>query len=336
MSDLFSNYSRRNLVRKGTIEAIKAQQQLEGVYRQKRLEKEAAEIYVGETIICRQYPPMLDYYMSMAVLFRFLYAGMLLCGGGILLYLLGLSIQELGFAATMKDLGEIISECRWYHIVGIVLSIIFFAAIYYAMPVLVKYLSSTEVIFTDKRVHVLRYLRNEKIITYDEMAKCIQRRKIRIKNGRYVIPYKGGSIVVSVIQGNFPSELFGLLERKCNIALPHEDFKHRAQRSGMGWATGTLGGGIIFVAGLFISLLIFVTEGTFTWEAFYTDIYKNVMLWFAMILVALGLLFRLLFLPSTLWEYRKYYKVMAVSVTPFLMDVLVLALWMAGYYYCFL
>ena len=78
MSDLFSNYSRRNLVRKGTIEAIKAQQQLEGVYRQKRLEKEAAEIYVGETIICRQYPPMVDYYMSMAVLFRFFYAGMLL------------------------------------------------------------------------------------------------------------------------------------------------------------------------------------------------------------------------------------------------------------------
>ena len=82
MSDLFSNYSRRNLVRKGTIEAIKAQQQLEGVYRQKRLEKEAAEIYVGETIICRQYPPMVDYYMSMAVLFRFFYAGMLLWMAG--------------------------------------------------------------------------------------------------------------------------------------------------------------------------------------------------------------------------------------------------------------
>lgn len=46
--DLFSNYSRRNLVRKGTIEAIKEQQRLEGIFRQKRLEKEAGEVYVGE------------------------------------------------------------------------------------------------------------------------------------------------------------------------------------------------------------------------------------------------------------------------------------------------
>jgi len=49
------------------------------------------------------------------------------------------------------------------------------------------------------RVHVKRYGLKDKIITYEEMEKSIKWRKIRIRNGGYVIPYRGGSIAISVI-----------------------------------------------------------------------------------------------------------------------------------------
>ncbi len=69
-------------------------------------------------------------------------------------------------------------------------------SLFFVSPFLTKYMENTETIFTNKCVRIRRYLREEKIVTYDELAVSIMRRKIRIQNGRYMIPCKGIDISI--------------------------------------------------------------------------------------------------------------------------------------------
>ncbi len=134
-----------------------------------------------------------------------------------------------------------------------------------------------------------------------------------------------------MIEGEFPGELFRLLEKKCGIRLPEEDFKERARRSGVGWACGHLGGGICFVFAYFISVLIFLMEGEFTWEKAFHDLTVNPMMHLMLVLVGIGLLCNLIFLPSAAWVYRKFRKTVRVSWMPILVDALILMLSIGGY-----
>ncbi|MBR6696885.1 MAG: hypothetical protein IKL73_01290 [Lachnospiraceae bacterium] len=193
---------------------------------------------------------MNKYYAAMAVIWKYILGVILVCGAVIVLGLIIYSFFDVGFEATIDDFKDMLANARWYHFVGVTLYILFVVALFAVSPFLVNYFEHTAVVFTNMRVHVKRYGLKDKIITYEEMEKSIKWRKIRIRNGGYVIPYNGGSIAISVIDGNFPADLFALIEKKCGISLPKYDIDNRVRRSGMSFGIGVLGAGIMFVFGL--------------------------------------------------------------------------------------
>lgn len=304
---------------------------LEKHYKSRQTQREKRWYEQGERIIHKAYPPMAGYYAVAAYGWKYLMGFMLVAAVFMLLYFVGCAIWENGFTSTFNDFKEMMAAFQWHHGVTIILFVIFFAGLFAVSPILIRYVENTETIFTNKCVYIKRYLRKVKIVTYEEIKECIKWRKIRIENGRYMIPYKGGSIPVEMIAGEFPTGLFALLEKKCNIDLPSWDINHRAQRSGVGWACGTLGGGIAAVFAVFIWIIIFVTEGVYTWERAFFDFFTNPMLWFVVGLVSLGLLFRIYFWPSTVLAYRQYKEVIKVSVMPIFIDMLVVWVLAGGY-----
>lgn len=331
--NILSNVVSRQVVKGGTQVAIKEQQRLQKFHQEKRKMRETSRDIGEERVIYRAYPPMVDYYASVGPFWTGLMVFMMIVLVGILLYIFGTSVYEYGWAYTLNDIKTSLEGCRWYHVVGLILFALFMGALFFVSPFLTKYMENTVTIFTNRCVYIQRYLRKEKIVTYEELAKSIKRRKISIKNGRYVIPYRGTSISIPMIEGVFPSELFSLLERKCGIDLPYGDVRNRAQRSGVGWACGHLGGGILMIFSLFIAVLVFAFEGVFTWQRALFDLY-NPITWFAIGLVALGLLLNIFFWPSTWLGYRDYRKVIRVSLMPILTDYLILYLSIGLYMYC--
>ncbi len=287
----------------------------------------------NEREIYRAYPPMAWYYASVGPFWTGLMCFLVVAMVALLLYIFGYSVYTDGWATTMEDLKAGLEACRWYHVAGFILYVLFMGSLFLISPILTKYMEHTETIFTTKCVYVHRFLRKEKIVTYEEMAKLIKRRKIRIKNGRYLIPCKGRDVSVSMITGEFPYDLFSLLEKKCDIQLPNQDFKERARRSGVGWACGHLGGGILFIFTMFISLFIFLIEGEFTWTKLFHDFFANPILWFTMALVGLGLIFNMIFLPSAAWVYREWYQVIRVSVVSIWVDCLIIGLTLGANFY---
>ncbi|MBQ8730479.1 MAG: hypothetical protein IJY81_04760, partial [Lachnospiraceae bacterium] len=307
--------------------------ELEEHFTKREKQRESAWRSEGEMAVYWAYPPMNKYYAAMAVIWKYILGVILLCGAVIVLGLIIYSFFDVGFEATIDDFKDMFTNAKWYHFVGVLLYVVFFVGLFVAGPFLVNYFEHTAVVFTNMRVHVKRYGLKDKIITYEEMAKSIKWRKIRIRNGGYVIPYRGGSIAISVIDGNFPADLFALIEKKCGISLPKYDIDNRVRRSGMSFGIGVLGAGIMFIFGLLIAIFIFLIEGNFTWERFAFDVFVNPLIWFAFVLVALSLLVRLFLIPSILKAYDKY-KGIAISLRPMFLETLVIAVGIIGYIFC--
>lgn len=115
--------------------------------------------------------------------------------------------------------------------------------------------------------------------------------------------------------------------------MPNDAENDRAGGTGAGWACGHSGGGICLGFGLIVSAIVFLFEGKFTWERAIFDLLVNPLLWFAVVLVALGLLINLITLPLVAYYYRKYKKTVHVSWMPVLVDVLILVLAIGSYMY---
>lgn len=329
--NILANVARRQTAKDGTQAAVREQQKLQKAFEKRQKSKEAVWDSAVEQVVYRAYPPMAGYYASIGPFWTGFMIFLMIFLVGMLLYIFGLSIYEYGWETTISDIKDGLDACRWYHVMGGILYVLFMGSLFFISPFLTKYMENTVTIFTDKCVYVQRYLRKEEIVTYEELGVLIKRWKICIKNGRYMIPCKGGDISVPMSAIEFPSELFGLLERKCGIELPYNDIRHRAQRSGVGWACGHLGGGIMLIFALFINLFIFLFEGEFTWEKVFLDLSVNPLLWFALALLGLGLLFNLWFLPSAICAYRKYRKVIRVSLMPILVDALIIMMTIGFY-----
>lgn len=329
--NILSGVARRQAVKNGTQAAVKAQQRRQRDFEKRQKQKAADWNSVGEYAIYRAYPPMVGYYASIGPFWTGIMGFLMIFLVGMLLYIFGYSVYEDGWASTIDFIRDGLEACRWYHVVGIVLYVLFMGSLFLVSPFLTKYMENTETIFTNRCVRIRRYLRKEKMVTYDELAVSIMRRKIRIQNGRYMIPCKGIDISIPMIEGEFPGDLFRLLEKKCGIRLPEKDFKERARRSGVGWACGHLGGAICFVFALFISVLIFLMEGEFTWEKAFHDLTVNPLMHLVLVLVGIGLLCNLIFLPSAAWVYRNFRKTVRVSWMPILVDALILMLSINGY-----
>lgn len=279
----------------------------------------------GKTIF-RVYPMMSEYYASVAPVCKFFFVFFVTMFVAIMIFMFFYSVFDRGWNVTILDLRQMWETANWYQGVGLLLGFVAIGVFFYVPPLLSAYMKQTEVFFGGYGIGVFRFLRREKSATYEELSKYIKRHKICIKNGRYYIPCKGADISVSMIGGAFPDELFGILKRRCNVVLPDEDYKNRARISGLGWACGHLGGGILLFFAIMISLIAFVFEGEFTTMKLLHDLYVNPVIWASAAFVGIGFVCNLVIIPLTAWAYRRWYRVIRVSVLPLLIDALIVVL----------
>ena len=331
--DILSNVGRRHAMQRAVQEAVKTQQRMQEEYvEHRKIREETWDSEHEETVIYRAYPMMSDYYGSVGPFLTAIICFLVIFLVGICLYFFGISLYDKGWNDTMLDIQTMLEECRWYHVVGVGLYIIFMGSLCFVSPILTRYMENTKTIFTDKCVYVCRYLRKDRVVSYEELTEMIKKRKICIKNGRYLIPCKGHDLAVSMVEGKFSKELFELLEKKCNIKLPDEDFEERARRSGVGWALGRLSAGVLLVFDLFISIFIYLSEGEFGWSYLFGVFYQNPFTWFLIALVGAGLVANFLILPSVAFAYSEWDEVIRVSEIPLLVDVLMIGLLLGSYF----
>lgn len=84
-----------------------------------------------------------------------------------------------------------------------------------------RYMAYTKYVFSPDRVYIYRFGKRDRIIDYVEIKKCISMRKIKVGNGRFELPYKGGMIPIYT-WGDEPApvEFYQFLSSKCEINLP--------------------------------------------------------------------------------------------------------------------
>lgn len=330
---ILSGIARKQTVRKLTPVVAAEQLHRQENFKEKLKKKETTWDSETEYGIYYAYPTMPDYYGTIGPFFSIIIIFLLIFCVGLALHAFGTSVVVFGWEYAVNEVKFLMEEARWYHLLGVALFALFMGSLLFVSPILTKYMENTVTIFSNKCIHVRRYLRKEKIVTYEELATSIKRWKICIKNGKYVIPCKGRDVAISMIGGEFPKALFRFLEGRCGFELPRDAENDRAGGTGLGWACGHLGGGICVVFGLVVSAIAFLFEGEFTWEKMIFDLIVNPMFGVAVGLVALGLLMNLITLPLVAYYYRKYRKTIRVSWMPVLIDVLILVLAIGGYMY---
>ena len=292
-------------------------------YKEKR--KKEWEKENGKTIFHVK-PTMSEYYASVAPISKFFFRLLMIMPVGIMIFMFFYSVFDRGWDATILDLRQLWETFKWNHAAGFVLGFVVIGALAYVPPFLTEYMKNTEVFFGRHGIAVFRFLRREKCVTYEELSRYIKRYKICIKNGRYYIPCKGADISVPLIGGEYPYELFRYLEREYNIDLPVIDYENRARISGLGWAFGHLGGGILLFFAISVSLMVFLVEGEFAILKLLHDLYVNPVIWASAALVGIGFVCNLFIIPLTARAYRKWRSVIRVSVLPLFVDALIVAL----------
>ena len=117
----------------------------------------------------------------------------------------------------------------------------------------------TKCLFRNKDICIKRYLHKDKIVTYEEVKQCLRERKLRVHNGNFEYPYKGGVIKIHTADGSLPEEFYRFMNQRCGWKMPRVSKKDKAvvRRTGLGRAI-FLGFGIPF---LFLELFLLV-EGT--------------------------------------------------------------------------
>ena len=117
----------------------------------------------------------------------------------------------------------------------------------------------TRCLFRNKDICIKRYLHKDKIVTYEEVKQCLRERKLRVHNGNFEYPYKGGVIKIHTADGSLPEEFYRFMNQRCGWKMPRVSKKDKAvvRRTGIGRAF-FLGFGIPF---LFLELFLLV-EGT--------------------------------------------------------------------------
>ena len=103
-------------------------------------------------------------------------------------------IVILGSFAMMYH-GLIDEQEREFFALGIVLLLCGIALL--AVPkYLQRYWENTMCLYYADRICIKRYRKEDVVITYDEVKECIKEKKVKIHNGRFEYPYKGGYIYI--------------------------------------------------------------------------------------------------------------------------------------------
>ena len=94
----------------------------------------------------------------------------------------------------------------------------------------------TKCMFRNKDILIKRYLHKEKIVTYEEVKQCLKERKLRVHNGNFEYPYKGGVIKIHTADGSLPEEFYRFMNQRCGWKMPRVTKKDKAvvRRTGIG------------------------------------------------------------------------------------------------------
>ena len=96
----------------------------------------------------------------------------------------------------------------------------------------------TKCMFRNKDILIKRYLHKEKIVTYEEVKQCLKERKLRVHNGNFEYPYKGGVIKIHTADGSLPEEFYRFMNQRCGWKMPRVSKEDKAvvRRTGIGRA----------------------------------------------------------------------------------------------------
>ena len=117
----------------------------------------------------------------------------------------------------------------------------------------------TRCLFRNKDICIKRYLHKDKIVTYEEVKQCLRERKLRVHNGNFEYPYKGGVIKIHTADGSLPEAFYRFMNQRCGWKMPRVSKKDKAvvRRTGIGRAFYTCFG-IPFLLFAFFALLLSV------------------------------------------------------------------------------
>ena len=117
----------------------------------------------------------------------------------------------------------------------------------------------TRCLFRNKDICIKRYLHKDKIVTYEEVKQCLRERKLRVHNGNFEYPYKGGVIKIHTADGSLPEAFYRFMNQRCGWKMPRVCKKDKAvvRRTGIGRAL-FLGLGIPFLLFECFALLLSV------------------------------------------------------------------------------
>lgn len=96
----------------------------------------------------------------------------------------------------------------------------------------------TMCLFRSKDICIKRYLRKDKIVTDGEVKECLEKRKLRVHDGNFEYPYKGGVIKIHTADGGMPEDFYKFMNNKCNWKVPRitKTEKNVVRRTGIGRA----------------------------------------------------------------------------------------------------
>ena len=86
----------------------------------------------------------------------------------------------------------------------------------------------TRCLFRNKDICIKRYLHKDKIVTYEEVKQCLRERKLRVHNGNFEYPYKGGVIKIHTADGSLPEEFYRFMNQRCGWKMPRVSKKDKA------------------------------------------------------------------------------------------------------------
>lgn len=101
-----------------------------------------------------------------------------------------------------------------------------------------NYLEETMCLYYADRICIKRYRKKDIIITYEEVRECLVEKKIRIHNGRFEYPYKGGYIHIYTWGNSVRDGFYKFINDKCGIKMPKIEKKEKdvVRKTGIGWA----------------------------------------------------------------------------------------------------
>ena len=189
--------------------------------------------------------------------------------------------------------------------------------------IIIFYISSmhryerTKCLFRNKDICIKRYLHKDKIVTYEEVKQCLRERKLRVHNGNFEYPYKGGVIKIHTADGSLPEEFYRFMNQRCGWKMPRVSKKDKAvvRRTGLGRAI-FLGFGMFFLLfELFILVLGAVGDyginhtsteiKAYVWKLISTP-GKNAFLLIACFFLALGVILHIVYYFMAKYHFRSW------------------------------